>query len=124
MGKKNKIEAIIGGTVYVLQGEESQEYMQQVALYIDQKMNKVKKSDIGNRMSTTQIAMLTSINVADDLFKTKEKLKLAETALQDQDLENSNFYSEFEKLEEENAALMDTIEQLQLELTKARMESK
>lgn len=124
MGKKNKIEAIIGGTVYVLQGEESQEYMQQVALYIDQKMNKVKKSDIGNRMSTTQIAMLTSINVADELFKTKEKLKLAETALKDQDLENSNFYSEFEKLEEENAALRDTIEQLQLELTKARMESK
>lgn len=121
VSKKNKVEAIIGGNVYVLQGRETQEYMQQVALYIDRKMNEIKKSDMGNRMSTSQIAMLTSINVADDLFKLKEELKEREKQLQEQDLENSNFYNEFEKLEKENMALKEKISQLQLELTKARM---
>lgn len=117
MGKKNKIEAIIGGTLYVLQGAESQEYMQQVALYIDRVISDVKKLDIGNRMSTAQIAMLTSINVADDLLKAEKKLK-------EQDLENNDFYNEFSKLEKENAALREKISELQIELTKLRLEAK
>ena len=58
MNKKNKIETIIGGNSYVLQGHESQEYMQKVALYIDRSMDDVKKLDVANRMSTTQIATL------------------------------------------------------------------
>ena len=117
MGKKNKIEAIIGGNSYVLQGHESQEYMQKVALYINRMMEDVKKLDVANRMSTTQIAMLTSINVADDLLKVKKQLE-------EQSLENNDFYSEFTKLEQENAALRDKISELQIELTKLRLEAK
>lgn len=117
VGKKNKIEVIIGGSLYVLQGLESQEHMQRVASYINKVINDVKKLDLSNRMSTTQIAMLTSINVADDLLK-------AENQLKEQDLENSGFYNEFTKLEKENAALMDKIAELQTELTRLRLEAK
>lgn len=117
MEKKNKIEAIIGGSVYVLQGHESQEYMQQVALYIDRTMGNVKKLDVQNRMSTAQIAMLTSINVADDLLKLKKQLE-------EQNLENNGFYDEFSKLEKENAALKDKIAELQIELTTLRSKAK
>ena len=38
MEQKNKIEVIISGRVYTLMGEESQEYIQKVAWYIDKKM--------------------------------------------------------------------------------------
>ena len=117
MDKKNKIEVIIGGNSYRLQGRESQEYMQKVALYINRTMEDVKKLDVANRMSTTQIAMLTSINVADDLLKVKKQLE-------EQNLENNDFYSEFAKLEQENAALRDKISELQIELTKLRLEAK
>ena len=91
--------------------------MHKVALYIDRKMEEVKKLDVANRMSTTQIAMLTSINTAAELLKVKKQLE-------EQDLENSDFYNEFAKLEEENAALRDKISQLQIELTKLRLEAK
>lgn len=117
MDKKNKIEVIIGGAVYVLQGKESPEHMQRVAAYIDKVMTDVKKLDISNRMSTTQVAMLTSINVADDFIKAQNKLK-------EQDLENNGFYEEFNKLEQENAALLEKIAQLQIELSKQSTQAK
>ncbi len=117
MENKNKIEVIIGGSLYVLQGRESPEHLQRVASHIDRVMNDVKKLDISNRMSTTQVAMLTSINVADGLIKAENKLK-------EQDLENNGFYNEFTKLENENAALKDKIAELQTELTKLRTEAK
>lgn len=117
MDKKNKVKVIIGGALYVLQGNDSPEHMQRVASYIDKVMADVKKLDISNRMSTTQIAMLTSINVANDFIK-------AENKLNEQDLENNGFYNEFNKLELENAALNDKIAELQTELTKRRSEAK
>lgn len=117
MDKKNKIEVIIGGAVYMLQGKESAEHMQRVASYIDRVITDVKRLDISNRMSTTQVAMLTSINVADDLIKAENKIK-------EQDLENNGFYEEFSKLEKENAALMDKISELQTELIRLRVEAK
>lgn len=117
MSKKNKIEVIIGGSVYVIQGDESPEHMQRVASYIDQVINDVKQLDISNRMSTAQMAMLTSINVADDLLKTKKKLK-------DQDLEHNEFYKEFDKLEAENKALTNRLLELQTELERLRRRAK
>ncbi|HHX60305.1 MAG TPA: cell division protein ZapA [Epulopiscium sp.] len=117
MEKKNKIEVIIGGALYVLQGNESIEHMQRVASYIDSVIRDVKKLDISNRMSTTQVAMLTSINIADDFLKAENRIK-------EQDLENNGFYNEFNKLEKENAALKDKISELQIELTRLRLEAK
>lgn len=116
MGKKNKIKVIIGGALYVLQGSDSPAHMQRVASYIDKVMTDVKQLDISNRMSTTQIAMLTSINIADDLIK-------AENKLEERDLENNGFYNEFDKLEKENAALRDKIAELQIEFTKRQTEA-
>lgn len=117
MDEKNKIKVIIGGTLYVLQGKESPEHMQRVASYIDRVISDVKKLDISNRMSTSQVAMLTSINIADDFIK-------AENQRKEQDLENNGFYDEFNKLEKENAALKDKISELQTEITKLRLEAK
>ena len=116
MGKKNRVEVIIGGAMYVLQGSDSPEHMQRVASYIDGVMGNVKKMDLSNRMSTTQVAMLTSINIADDLIKAQDEVKK-------RDLENNGFYVEFDKLEKENAALNDKISEMQIELTKRRTEA-
>ena len=117
MSEKNKIEVIIGGAFYVLQGKESPEHMRKVATYIDEVINDVKKLDISNRMSTAQIAMLASINVADDLIKCEERLE-------EQEKEQEEFFNEFTKLENENNALIDKIAEMQIEMTRLRKKAK
>lgn len=76
MNEKNKIEVLIGGKVYTLVGEETAEYMQRLALYIDNKMDELLKSEASRKLSTNLIAILTSINVADDLFKLQQEIDL------------------------------------------------
>ncbi|NLM12957.1 MAG: cell division protein ZapA [Epulopiscium sp.] len=129
MGEKNKIEVIIGGRVYTLVGEESQEYLQRVALYIDKKMNEVRKAESSRKLSTNMIAILTSINVADDLFKTKEALKDAfddiealKKQLEEKDKQLDIYQNELGNIQQENIALKDKIDEIQLEIMRSKME--
>ena len=39
---KNKVEVVIGGLIYALQGEESEEHMQKVAKLINEKTYEVQ----------------------------------------------------------------------------------
>lgn len=66
----NKVFIRICGKDYAIVGQESDEYIQKVALYIDKKMNEITKNN--TKLSTAQTAVLTSINAADDYFKTLE----------------------------------------------------
>ncbi|NLK98750.1 cell division protein ZapA [Defluviitalea saccharophila] len=129
MGEKNKIEVIIGGRVYTLVGEESQEYIQRVALYIDRKMSEVRKADSSRKLSTSMIAILTSINVADDLFKMKEALKDAaaeieslQKQLDEKDKQIEVYQNELGNMQQENLALKDKIDEIQLEIMRSKME--
>lgn len=70
MAEKNKVEVRIAGKDYRLTGFESDEYIQRIGLYIDKKMNEVLRQN--NKLSTSMAAVLTAINVADDLMKVKD----------------------------------------------------
>jgi len=106
---KNKVEVIIGGTIYSLQGEESQEHIQKVARLIDSKVSSIQQANRGTALSTTKVYMLTALNITSELIKTEEDL---------------NAYSlELEKCSAENLALKDRIKELTLELTKFKMQT-
>ena len=66
----NKLLIKICGKEYVIMGKEPDEYIQKVSLYINKKMSEVMRNN--SKLSTAQAAVLTSINVADDYFKTLE----------------------------------------------------
>lgn len=129
MDKKNKIEVIINGKVYTLMGTESEEYIQRVALYIDKKMNEVKNSESSRKLSTNMIAILTSINVADDLFKLSEsinnmekRIKTLEKGLESKDKQIKSYQKELANARKENRDLRDKIDQLQAEIVKSKTE--
>lgn len=67
MSGKNRTSVRIGTGEYTLVGSESNEYMRQVAIFIDKKMTEVTKKN--PRMNATTAAILASVNVADDFFK-------------------------------------------------------
>ena len=97
MDDKNKIEVLIGGKVYTLVGIESDEYMQRIALYIDKKMNEIRKNDLSKKLSTNAIAILTSINVADDLFKVKQDCEFELNDIAEYKARIKELSEEFEK---------------------------
>lgn len=101
MTAKNKIEVLIGGKVYTIVGDESEEYMQRIALYIDKKMDEVNKAESSKALSTNMVTILTSINVADDLFKTNEECNKLFDNVQELEKDKENVKQRLEEFEEE-----------------------
>ena len=74
MSVKNDTEVIIGGKVYVLSGYESEEYLQRVASYINNKINEYNKVDSFRRLPMDTQSVLLELNIADDYFKAKSQI--------------------------------------------------
>lgn len=120
MNFKNKVVLRISGKDYAIVGTESEEYIQRVGLYIDKKMNEVMR--VNNKLSTSMIAVLTAINVADDYIKCHESegnLKKEVKKLSD---EVQSLKEENDKLMDEKMDMSSKNSNLQLELAKREAE--
>lgn len=82
---KTDTEVIIGGKVFTLSGYESEEYLQKVASYINNKINEYNKLDGFRRQPSETQAVLLQLNIADDYFKAKKKIASLEEELQAKD---------------------------------------
>ena len=81
MSAKTDTEVIIGGKVLTVSGNESAEYLQKVAAYINSKVNEYAKMDSFKRQSADKQNMLIQLNIADDFFKAKKQIELLEQDL-------------------------------------------
>ncbi len=82
MASKTDTEVIIGGKVFTLSGYESEEYLQKVASYINNKVNEYSKVDSFRRQPLDTQGVLLQLNIADDYFKAKKQIALLEEELQ------------------------------------------
>jgi len=82
MASKTDTEVIIGGKVFTLSGYESEEYLQKVASYINNKVNEYSKVDSFRRQPLDTQSVLLQLNIADDYFKAKKKIDVLEEELQ------------------------------------------
>ena len=87
MSSKNKTEVLIDGKIYTLSGYESEEYLQRVATYINNKLAELKKLDGYGRLSQENKSILLELNVADDYFKAKKQVEMIEGELTQKDQE-------------------------------------
>ena len=87
MSSKNKTEVLIDGKIYSLSGYESEEYLQRVATYINNKLAELKKLDGYARLSQELKSILLELNVADDYFKAKNQVEMVEEELAQKDQE-------------------------------------
>jgi len=69
----NVVTIKINGNEYNLKGEEKEEYLHMVASYVDKKI----KNIMGNneKLSTSSAAILTALNLGDDMFKSRSLCK-------------------------------------------------
>ncbi|MFG6356217.1 MAG: cell division protein ZapA [Acetatifactor sp.] len=82
MSSKTDTEVIIGGKVFTLSGYESEEYLQKVASYINNKVNEYSKVDSFRRQPLDTQSVLLQLNIADDYFKAKRQINVLEEELQ------------------------------------------
>ena len=82
MSSKTDTEVIIGGKVFTLSGYESEEYLQKVASYINNKVIEYGKVDSFRRQPLETQGVLLQLNIADDYFKAKKQISILEEELQ------------------------------------------
>ncbi|MFC2088339.1 cell division protein ZapA [Calditrichota bacterium] len=68
-----KIRVNIFGSEYVLKASENQEYIINIAKFVDEKMRAIDKSNAIN--SKSKVAILTALNIAEELFEEREYRK-------------------------------------------------
>ena len=81
MAEKTDTEVLIGGRVFTLSGYESEEYLQKIALYINNKVSEYNKVEGFKRQPVDTQAILLELNIADDYFKAKKQISLLEEDL-------------------------------------------
>ncbi len=129
MSKKNKISVNILGQEHYLISTDNPDYVQKVAKIVDERMGAVLRSN--SSLSPTKIGVLTALNLADDLTKTRQnnenmmhnspKFELSETKKQvlemtKQITESENLYAnvlrEFEVMKKRRLEQEDMITDL------------
>jgi cell division protein ZapA len=71
MGKERLVEIKVFGQTYTVKTDTEEDHIQKVAGYVNEKMNEILKKT--KSVSTLNVAILTALNIADDLLKEREK---------------------------------------------------
>ncbi|HIZ66418.1 MAG TPA: cell division protein ZapA [Candidatus Blautia pullicola] len=124
MAVKNTTQVLIGGKIVTLSGYESEEYLQKVANYMNNKLTELGQIPGYNRQALETRHTLLSLNIADDYFKAKRQAEMYEEELEAKDREMYdlkhdliNGQVELEKLKE---AMAEKEQQLSLLQAKAQ----
>ena len=94
MSSKTDTEVIIGGKVFTLSGYESEEYLQKVASYINNKITEYNKNESFKRLTLDMQNVLLQLNIADDYFKAKKQINILEEEIQTKEKELYNLKHE------------------------------
>ncbi len=79
MDAKNVVQVQIFGHTYTIKGEADHEYIMGVAAYVDRKMREVtEKLPVA---SLSKVAILASLNIADELFKERTQRRSSDELL-------------------------------------------
>lgn len=128
MSAKKSVNVVIGDKLYTLSGYEEKEYLEQVASYINGKIDENKQLDYYKRLSSDMRTVLLELNIADDYFKARERVLSIDENMKYKDQEITNLKHELVQnqlrtadLEKQLRALQD--ENRELRLNKTRLEA-
>ena len=118
------------GKIITLSGYESEEYLQRVASYLNNKITELSALPGYNRQSPDTRNTLLALNLADDYFKAKSQADAMENDMESKDREAydvkhdliaaqiqiDKMKQEMEQLQKENSELSIQVEKLNTEL--------
>lgn len=104
------------GNEYTITSNDTEEYIHRVAFYVDKKLTEIYGRN--NRLSTNMAAVLASVNIADELFKTKEKAGETEKHSNEILSKFSEKERQIEELKKDNEIMRQEIQRLKIEIAK------
>ena len=107
----NVVTVRINGVEYNLKGEEKEEYLHKVASYVDKKIKNI--IDSNNKLSTASAAVLSAINVVDDMFKIQDKYDKAIKECNKAENNDANLKEQIESFKKQIKHLEEYNEELQ-----------
>lgn len=113
--KKKPVDVTINGTKISVVSDEDELYVQQIADYINRKSDEINGHRSGVSISSQLMKILVSVNITDDLFKERIKVKELEKEVE-------SYIYELGKIQEENILLREKIDELQMSLNKTEKE--
>lgn len=122
MSSKTRCEVVINGTTYTLVGTETGEYMQAIASYINDKINKIKEKMNSQYMDNQMLVTLAALNVADELHKKNREFRELVMICEEQEATIAEYGQDLTKAQQEIDELYKKISDLQLELFRTRKE--
>lgn len=87
MSAKTDAKVLIDGKVFTISGYESEEYIQRVASYINNKLEEFNQSEQFKRQPVDIQNVLIQINLADDYFKARKENEMLEEDIQTKEKE-------------------------------------
>lgn len=117
---KNKITVNINGNEYIIKGEESEEAMLRVASYVDEEIRKL--TAINNKLNPTFAAVLSALNITNELFKLKTQYEELKVNSQDPIRKLNELRSVHEKSLSDNIRLQKELDERNRELSEIKYE--
>ncbi|NLP36632.1 MAG: cell division protein ZapA [Firmicutes bacterium] len=77
--KKNRVNVKIYYEEYAMCGTATPDYLKRLAQYVDDKMQQIGEAN--KRLGTSKVAVLTAVNLADELFRARKRLRELESRL-------------------------------------------
>ncbi len=120
MEDNTKMEVKINNMEYTIVSNESEEYVQRVALLVNKKISEVKSQN--SHLSTAMLAVMAAMNLADELLKSEASASKLRTEIGEYMVESRSEKAELDekKLEVEN--LKEDMHKLEIELAKRETE--
>jgi len=104
----NVVSVKINGVVYNLKGEENEEYLLKVAKYADKKMRDITTKN--QLLSTSSAAVLSAVNIADELFKALEECSELKKSSRTHENEIAELKSQLSYMEQSSSELAQRLE--------------
>lgn len=108
-----KVEVRIYGQTYSITGDKSPEEIEKIAEYVNDRMHLISK--VMGKNGTGSVAVLTSVNIAEEYFDQVEDLERLRVENQQLEKDASHFSKLWEEAKRNNRQARETIEKMKLD---------
>jgi len=112
---QNKVDVVIDGKIINLRSDESPDYLQKVALYVDQKIELLKGKNLSAVVDERLRTLLIALNIADDYHKVNDQLVKLHTTCAKFSMEIAELNTEVDFLKEQVRKLKQDLYEVTVE---------